>query len=73
MNIINILYQFSGAGNRNCIGLRFGLMQSKLGLINLLLNFKFSPSRNTTIPMEFLPKSQVLTPINKMWLNVEKI
>lgn len=62
-----------GDGPRNCIGLRFGFMQAKIGLIKLLLNFKFSPSKKTTIPMEFLPKSQVLAPLHNMWLNVEKI
>jgi hypothetical protein len=39
-------------------------MQAKIGLIKLLFNFKFSPSKKTTIPMEF-------EPINDMWLNIE--
>ncbi|KAG5669757.1 hypothetical protein PVAND_000051 [Polypedilum vanderplanki] len=62
-----------GQGNRNCIGERFGYMQTKIGLIQLILNFKFSPSANTTIPMKFQAKSQILSPINDMWLNIEKI
>jgi cytochrome P450 family 6 len=62
-----------GEGPRNCVGLRFGLMQTKIGLIELLTNFKFSPSSQTTIPMDFLPSAPLLCPINDMWLKVEKL
>lgn len=62
-----------GEGPRNCIGIRFGLMQTKIGLIRLLLNFKFSPSKRTTIPMRFDTKAGTLAPHNDMWLKVEKL
>lgn len=62
-----------GEGPRNCVGLRFGLMQTKIGLIELLTNFKFSPSPKTTIPMTFAPSAQLLAPVNDMWLQVEKL
>lgn len=62
-----------GEGPRNCVGLRFGLMQTKIGLIELLTNFKFSPSPKTTIPMEFTPSAPLLAPINDMWLQVDKL
>lgn len=61
-----------GDGPRNCIGLRFGLMQSKVALIKLLTNFKFSPTKRTTVPMTFDSTSLVLSPKDGMWLKVEK-
>lgn len=62
-----------GEGPRNCIGLRFGLMQTKVGLIQLLTNFRFSPSAKTSIPMTYLPRAPLLCPVNDMWLTVEKL
>ncbi|CAO1432976.1 unnamed protein product [Diamesa hyperborea] len=62
-----------GEGPRNCVGLRFGLMQTKIGLIQLLSNYKFSPSNQTTIPMVFIASAPLLAPVNDMWLKVEKV
>ncbi|XP_037040564.1 probable cytochrome P450 6a14 [Bradysia coprophila] len=62
-----------GDGPRNCIGLRFGLMQTKISLIQLLTNFKFSPSSKTPIPMVLHPTSVVMSPRDDMHLKVEKL
>lgn len=62
-----------GEGPRNCIGLRFGLMQTRIGLIRLMQNFKFSPASKTMIPLEFLPRAPLLCPAEDMWLRVEKV
>uniref|UniRef100_U5EL38 Putative cytochrome n=1 Tax=Corethrella appendiculata TaxID=1370023 RepID=U5EL38_9DIPT len=62
-----------GDGPRACIGLRFGLMEARIGLIYLLKTFKFSPSSNTQIPFEFDPNSFTLTAKGGIVLNCEKI
>lgn len=64
---------FPGDGPRKCIGGRFGLLQAKLGIVKLVLNFDVSPGGKTTIPMKFSPTALFLTPINGMWLNVRKL
>ncbi|KAG4074525.1 hypothetical protein HA402_009402 [Bradysia odoriphaga] len=55
------------------IGLRFGLMQTKISLIQLLTNFKFLPSSRTPIPMVLHPTSVVMSPRDDMHLKVEKL
>lgn len=62
-----------GDGPRNCIGLRFGRMQSRVGLVMLLKNYRFEVSAKTPIPMEFSPITAVLSPVDGMHLKVVKI
>lgn len=58
---------------RNCIGSRFGMMQSRIGLIILLKNFEFSLSPKTVEPISFIPKSFVLSPAGGMYLKLKAI
>ncbi|KAL7026334.1 hypothetical protein ACKWTF_013867 [Chironomus riparius] len=58
-------------GPRICIGLRFGSMQAKIGLIKLLRNFKFLVCSKTLIPMKFAPNSGFQSPLGGMWLKIE--
>lgn len=60
-----------GDGPRNCIGLRFGMIQSRVGLVMLLKHFQFSARERTpSYPMEFHPKKFVLSPLDGVVLNV---
>ncbi|PSN34612.1 hypothetical protein C0J52_20551 [Blattella germanica] len=59
-----------GEGPRLCIGMRFGLMQTKVGLISVLSNYEVHVSEKTPVPMEFDPKSIVLAPKGGLWLKV---
>ncbi|XP_013112032.2 probable cytochrome P450 6a21 [Stomoxys calcitrans] len=62
-----------GDGPRNCIGMRFGIMQTRVGLAYLLHNFKFSPCEETEIPLIWNTKSFVLSTKNGIYLKVERV
>lgn len=49
-----------GAGPRNCIGMRFALVEAKLATVKVLKRYKFSISPNTPIPIEYQPGSGIL-------------
>ena len=43
-----------GYGPRNCIGMRFALMQAKMALIELLTHYKIELSPETKVPLELV-------------------
>ncbi|XP_016990153.1 probable cytochrome P450 6a14 [Drosophila rhopaloa] len=62
-----------GDGPRNCIGLRFGKVQAKVGLVSLLRRFKFSVSKRTEVPLILSKKAFLLSTENGLYLKVESI
>jgi cytochrome P450 family 6 len=60
-------------GPRICIGLRFGTMQAKIGLIKIIRNYRILTCSKTLIPLKIDPKSAFLNPLGGMWLKLEKI
>ncbi|XP_037953641.1 probable cytochrome P450 6a21 [Teleopsis dalmanni] len=62
-----------GDGPRNCIGMRFGQMQSRIGLAYLLRDFRFSVCKETIIPMKYDKKSFLISSEGGIYLKVEKI
>lgn len=51
--------------------MRFGSVQTKVGLAVLLKNFHFSVNSKTEVPLKFDPQSFTLVPVSGVWLNVE--
>ena len=45
-----------GTGPRNCIGMRFAMMEVKVAIFHLLRSFKLEPSSKTPIPIKYETK-----------------
>jgi len=48
-----IVYQPFGAGPRICIGQRFAILEIKMAICKLLLNFEISPCEDTPVRVSF--------------------
>ncbi|XP_032728203.1 cytochrome P450 3A12-like [Lontra canadensis] len=59
-----------GTGPRNCIGMRFAIMNMKLALVRVLQNFSFKPCKETQIPMK-LSIQGLIQPEKPIVLKVE--
>ncbi|KAL7026345.1 hypothetical protein ACKWTF_013877 [Chironomus riparius] len=62
-----------GEGPRNCIGMRFGLVNVKFGIAMILKNFKVMPDSKMEYPIKLNPKAPGIDPLNGFWLNFQKI
>lgn len=62
-----------GDGPRNCIGLRFGMMQARIGLVTLLRSFNFKvDARMMSIPIKISKTNVVIACNDGIWLNMTK-
>lgn len=55
------------------LGMRLGLLQSKLGIIEILKNYEITPCEKTRIPMVLDPKGLTTTALGGLYLNIRKI
>ncbi|KAK9884798.1 hypothetical protein WA026_009025 [Henosepilachna vigintioctopunctata] len=62
-----------GNGPRVCIGKRFGMMQTKVGLARLLQNFEFKLSPKTALPVEYDSSTFFLSVKGDIWLVPRKL
>ncbi|GLG99019.1 Cytochrome P450 6j1 [Gryllus bimaculatus] len=62
-----------GEGPRTCVGLRFALMQTKLGMIHILKDHSVELPSTTPTEPDFTPKSFLLQPVKHLELLFKKI
>ncbi|KAH8354947.1 hypothetical protein KR093_002666, partial [Drosophila rubida] len=66
-------YMPFGIGPRNCIGMRLGLLQTKLGLVHLLRNHRVRACEKTKKTIEFAAMAAVLIPKDEVFLKLERV
>ena len=60
-----------GAGPRNCIGMRFAMMEIKTILVRMLQKYRLVRGPETPVPLKILPKV-VLAPAEPVNIRFEK-
>uniref|UniRef100_A0A1B6E0D8 Cytochrome P450 n=1 Tax=Clastoptera arizonana TaxID=38151 RepID=A0A1B6E0D8_9HEMI len=67
-NIKPYSYLPFGEGPRYCIGMKFGEIQVKTGLVQLLQKFEFHVHEKTAVPVQIEPKTILSAAAGGMWL-----
>lgn len=60
-----------GQGPRNCIGMRFALLQMKVSIIRIVADFKIVPCGQTVDNLVHDPASTSFMPKGRIWLKLE--
>ncbi|XP_011865160.1 PREDICTED: probable cytochrome P450 6a13 [Vollenhovia emeryi] len=68
-----MVYQPFGDGPRNCIGSRFAVYQTKLGLIKMLRNYRIETCEKTPISYVNDPRTFLLMPKGGLHLKIVKL
>jgi cytochrome P450 family 6 len=61
-----------GQGPRNCIGMRFALLQVKTAIARLVFNYRILRSEKTVEHLIPDPKSRSMMPKGGIWVKVQK-
>ncbi|CAH0549767.1 unnamed protein product [Brassicogethes aeneus] len=62
-----------GEGPRICIGMRFALMEAKVGMAAILKNYNITLSKRTKVPIQLDPKSFISAPKDGIWIHAKRI
>lgn len=54
-------------------GLRFGLIQTKIGIASLIRNYSFSLDQATKLPLQFKTTAILLAHYGTIWLKIKKV
>ena len=61
-----------GQGPRGCVGMRFALMEAKLGLANVVRRYTLLPSDKTVEPLKLDPQSGIAYVKDGLHVKVER-
>ncbi|XP_052872306.1 probable cytochrome P450 308a1 [Anopheles cruzii] len=61
-----------GEGPRLCLGMKFGLHQSKIGIAAMLNRYTVTISPKQELPLEFARSAFLMTPKSGVWLNFKE-
>nr|UUB32654.1 cytochrome P450 CYP347D1 [Dendroctonus rhizophagus] len=67
-----VFYPFGG-GHRICLGQRFGIMQVKMGIVEIIKKFQVTFDEKTHFPFEFLPWTVLNKVKQGVWLTYRKL
>lgn len=62
-----------GDGSRNCVGMRFGLIQTKLGIATMIKNFQFQLHENVSYPLNLDNGNMLLSSFNPIKCIVNRV
>ncbi|XP_058060788.1 probable cytochrome P450 6a14 [Anopheles bellator] len=62
-----------GDGPRNCIGMRFGLLEVKFGIVQLVSRLRFTVSSQMQLPMRMNKTAGILEAEGGIWLDATKL
>ncbi|CAG2100139.1 unnamed protein product [Medioppia subpectinata] len=60
--LVSGTYMPFGTGPRNCVGMRFALMEAKTAVAHLITKYRFKRTANTTVPLKYKKFEFLLTP-----------
>jgi len=64
------VFQSFGQGPRACIGMRFALLEAKVGVMAIMRKFSFKPGTRTLEPLVMDSELQIAFPKGGLWANI---
>ncbi|XP_059622332.1 probable cytochrome P450 6a17 [Phlebotomus argentipes] len=62
-----------GEGPRNCIGMRFALLELAVAISSIVDNFKLTMNPKTIFPFQFDTKDLAILPKGGIWIDIEEL
>lgn len=61
-----------GQGPRNCIGMRFALLEAKMGIVALMSKYSLKKTARTPDKITYDPSSVLAASLDELWVKAER-